>query len=106
MLETQKPLVKNAADKEQVKEAGNKKSLQRKQKLADLKAVLDTPQGRRFIWDLLKRCGIFETSYDLNPHTVYFKEGKRNFGLGLIAEINDANPDAIGVLMSENKQLA
>jgi hypothetical protein len=104
MLDAEKPLVKNAADREQVKEAGSKKQLQKKQKQADLKFVLETAQGKRFLWGLLKKCGIFETSYDSNPHTVYFKEGRRNLGLELIAEINDASPEALEAMMTESKK--
>ena len=44
-----KPLVKNAADPGQVKEAESKLKRHRERELNDVRAVLSTPEGRRFI---------------------------------------------------------
>jgi len=96
-----KPLVKNAADAKQVKSAGIKSRLQKKEQLADMRALLEMPQARRFFWRFLSRCGLFSSSYDPNPNTVYFKEGARNIGLELMAEINRANPTVLVEMMTQ-----
>lgn len=96
----EKALVKNSADKEQVKKAGVKKRLQRRQELSDLKAILDLPQGRRFIWKLLGKANAFSTCYDPNPNTVYFKLGAQNFGFELLADIGRAHPTALTEMMA------
>lgn len=44
-----KPFVKNAADPQQVKEAGAKVKLNRDQELDDIRAILALPEGRRFL---------------------------------------------------------
>ncbi len=97
----QKALVKNSADKEQVKKAGTKKRLQRRQELADLKALLDLPQGRRVIWGLLTKMNAFATCYDRDPNTVYFKLGAQNLGFELLADVGRAHPTALTDMMTQ-----
>lgn len=48
----------------------------------DVLVVMRTPQGRRFVYMLLQRTGLDESSFTGNS-TTFFKEGKRAFGLEL-----------------------
>jgi hypothetical protein len=42
----------------------------------DLRDVMDTPAGRRWMWRLLTRCGIYRLSYTPNDATATsFNEG-------------------------------
>ena len=46
------------------------------------------PRFRAFVWRLLGRCHVYELSADPgNPHRTYLREGERNVGLGLVADI-------------------
>lgn len=46
-----------------------------------LRYVIDTPEGRKFVWDFLTFCEIFGGTFDPDPHVSAFKEGKRQAGL-------------------------
>lgn len=98
-----KPLVKNAADETQVKNAEIKVKLQDDQKHNDLKWILATEQGRRFTWRLLETTGIFKSSFTGSSET-YFLEGQRNVGLKLLAEVMDCDPQAYLKMYTDSKK--
>lgn len=52
--------------------------------LQDLKAIMNTPEGRRFFSWLLMRCGQDVTSFTRDSRT-YFNEGMRNIALILLS---------------------
>jgi len=101
-MSNKKALVGNAADKKQVDEAKGKENRSRDQELEDLRQVLSTRQGRRFYWNLLSFCGVFESSFTGNSQT-FFLEGKRTVGLKMLANLNDAQPEAYVTMMNEAK---
>jgi hypothetical protein len=88
-----KSLVANAADEAQVKKAENRLINGREQEMEDVRFVLSTPSGRRFLWRWLEICGIYKTSMTGNS-TTFFNEGMRSVGLSLLADIVEAQPDA------------
>jgi hypothetical protein len=57
----------------------------------DLRTVMGTEQGRRFIWDLLGDAGVYRTSFTGNSET-FFNEGKRQIGLAILARITETCP--------------
>ena len=95
-------LVGNAGDEDQVKKADEKIKLRRDTEIADIKQILNTGEGRRFIWRYLGICGIDRISYRGNSETD-FNEGQRNIGLKLKADIIDA--DIHGYIKMEYEQL-
>lgn len=98
----ERSLVKNAADKEQVKKAGSKAERIREQELNDIRFLLSREQGRRFLWRYLEICGVYRSSFTGNSQT-FFNEGERNVGLKLLDDIMEAAPDAYLVMLKENK---
>ena len=64
-----KPLVKNAADESQVRQAEVKMKLLDEKNFNDLKFILDSDQGRRFMWRVLSECGVFQTSFRTSSET-------------------------------------
>jgi hypothetical protein len=99
----QKPFVTNAADESQVKAAGHKERRHREIQISDMKQVLSTVEGRRFIWELLSFCRIFESSYNGQFGTIY-NEGHRNVGLKILADVNDADPGAYTKMLTESRR--
>lgn len=85
--------VRNAADADEVKEAKKKEKFGRDLELADLKFLLSTEQGRRFLWRYLSICGVYTNSFTGNS-TTFFNEGKRLIGTTLLTEIVAADPDS------------
>ena len=59
----------------------------------DLKAVLATPEGRRFVRSLLTDCYEHRSVFDTNALNMAFKEGARNVGLKLKAQVGQVAPE-------------
>ena len=70
----------------------------------DLKYVMSNKRGRRFVWRLLDRAGIYRSSFTGNS-TTFFNEGQRNIGLMLVAEIHDACPEQYTLMVKENRSV-
>jgi hypothetical protein len=68
----------------------------------DLYFVLQTEQGRRYLYDLMDFCGLHRPSMTGNSQT-FFNEGMRNVALKLFADIGKADPNAYIKMMSEHK---
>jgi len=96
-------LVKNAADKDQVKNAKRKEKHRQDKNIMDMQHVLGSLNGRRLMWKYLTICGIFETSFSTDTNRTMFNEGQRNIGLAILADINEANPEAYLLMMKESK---
>lgn len=96
-----RPLVKNAADEEQVSRAAERQKTAREGELEDLAAMLANPQGRRVMWRLLEACGIFRSSFSAEAGLTAFNEGARNIGLMLLADINEACPQMYVTMLNE-----
>jgi hypothetical protein len=56
------------------------KAVLRSNELSDLKTVMLTPEGRRFMWRFLSEANIFGPCYTGNSETFY-REGRREFAL-------------------------
>jgi len=78
---SKKALVGNVADEEQVKKADKKATNKRDQELADIKAVMSTEAGRRFIYRLINEICHYDTlSATHSGSFTYLNEGERNVG--------------------------
>jgi hypothetical protein len=65
----------------------------RKQELLDIDTLMSTPAGARFIWRLLQITGVDRISFSSDPLMMAFKEGHRNIGLRLTADLMEACPE-------------
>lgn len=89
-------------DPEQVASEERLAALKAQRDLADLRAVLALPEGRRWLWRVLEQTAAFRASYDPdNPIRMAFAEGRRSTGLWLLAELQHAAPEAFASLISE-----
>lgn len=73
----------------------------RDKELNDLRYVLNDPAGRRFLYRMLGKWGLFKSSWALSAQ-IHFNEGVRNCSLELLSEICDASKDAFLLMMKEN----
>lgn len=76
----ERSLVDNAADEEQVERGKRKEKLARRVELADMRAVLEMPQGRRVLNRLIAESGLHLVSIPTSGEGVWFNEGKRSMG--------------------------
>lgn len=75
----------------------------RKLEVADLKWLAGNVQGRRIVWRLLDRAGIYRSSFNHSGSLMAFAEGKRDMGLFLLAEVSEASPGGFLKLIAENQ---
>lgn len=68
----------------------------------DLKFIMGHKQGRRYVWRQLGRYGVFRSTFNTEPLLMAFKEGARNHGLQLIADIHQHCPERYAEMQKEN----
>lgn len=86
------------------KEAKKLADFEEKTETEDLKWVMSNKRGRRFVWRLMERTGIYRTSFTGNS-TTFFNEGQRNIGLMLVSEIHEVCPDQYTLMVKENRSV-
>ena len=91
-------------------EAASAKKEQRKRLLRhleveDFKWLMANKQGRRFVWRLLDKAGVFRSTFR-NDNEMVFLEGMRNMGLMLIAEIHEICPEKYHLMLKEQQDYA
>lgn len=69
----------------------------------DIRTILSTPAGRRFLWWLLSITGPHLPSYTGNSDT-YFNEGRRAVGLEVEHRIVAADPAAYLAMIQEGEE--
>lgn len=89
-------------DKERLKRREALDNIHRKRELNDVAFILATPEGRRFYWRWMSRCGIFKSSFTGN-NTTFFNEGERNIGIEMLSDMNTADPEAYLKCIKESK---
>lgn len=91
-------LVRNSADSAQVQTATQREKLRGEQEEADLRAIMSTPQGRRFMRRLIVEvCGRDRCTYAFGPAArdsdMVLLEGMRNVGLQVFSEVKTVCPE-------------
>ena len=89
----------SSSDPRQIKERGARAKDREKQDVEDMKAVLATAEGRRFVRGLLADCGEHRTSFHTNAIQMSFYEGARNVGLKLKARVVRSCPEWLAELL-------
>jgi hypothetical protein len=100
----ERPLVGNAADKEQVKQAEGKERRGRMREEDDIRSVLSGVQGRRVLWRIMERCGINSTPIGDNDARTNFNCGKQDIGHFVLGEIVEVAPERYLEMMQENQK--
>lgn len=94
-------LVRNAADRTQVRNAGRKEKQGRERELADMRAVLGTREGRRFVWRLMGWSGFLENPSNARGDMTHQNIGRGDCGRFLLAEILAADENAYLAMQTE-----
>lgn len=96
----------NAADRSQVERANARAKRIRKQEQADLRAVMDTPEGRRVIWRFLERAAPFGSAFNTNAMAQSHTIGWQDAGKWWLSEIDDTCPEKYLVMVNEARRAA
>lgn len=77
----------------------------RRQEIEDLRAVVGSQNGARFVWKLLGECGVFRLSFHQSGSQTMFNEGMRNVGLNLMKDLTEASPEFVpNMMLKMNKE--
>jgi hypothetical protein len=87
-----------------IKKQAESRRLEQEQEVEDLKYLMGVPVFRRFVWRQLDKAGVFRTSFSTNGLEMAFKEGNRNLGVQLLAEINEHCPERYVQMTKEQKK--
>ena len=73
---------------------------EREYELEDIKSLMSTESGRRFVARLMDIAGIHRCSFTGNS-TTFFNEGRREVGIRVYAEIQIACPELYTKMLDE-----
>lgn len=77
----------DASDPDQVQKRRTKAGRRKAEDKKVIEKLLETREGRAWYWSHLEAAGVFQTSFSSDALAMAFKEGTRNFGLRLLAEV-------------------
>lgn len=79
---------------QQVQEKRLLEELDRDGEVLQLNELLKLEPARDFLWRVLSKCHLYESTYQRNFGDMALLEGKRQVGLWLLSEICEADPHA------------
>lgn len=96
------PLNFGLANREMTEDEKKEIELKQRREDEDLKKILDTPSGRRFVWRILTRiCDFYLSSYSREHSWMSFLEGKKEVARQIMSDINRLKPVFIEQMASE-----
>lgn len=94
--------ITDASDEKQIDEAVQKKAKAEAQKRADIKAIIDMPEGRRFLKRfLLNECHLFDNGFCSSGSLTYFNLGSLNVGYAIKQMLDEINPGLFAQILQE-----
>lgn len=69
-----------------------------------LKWIMQNRRGRRFIYGVIERAGVYRSSFHTNALTMAHNEGRRNEGLELTSRIMEHCPELWTQMLGEQKE--
>ena len=69
----------------------------------DFKWLMGSKRGRRIMWRVLERCGVYRSSFNHSGSITAFNEGARNIGLMMLSQIHSHCPDQFAVMLKEQQ---
>lgn len=94
----------DSSDPKSVNDARKRSARKRRERLEMVRVAMSSENGRAWFYDLLEFCHMWTTSFQQNdPHFTSFREGERNIGLKVLADIMAASPDQYVTMVKEAK---
>jgi hypothetical protein len=99
----------NKNDPHNLDEIDNRKKVRQKnavlkeeQEVIDYRWLMNEKQGRRIIWKLLTDAGVFHSSFNTNNAVMSFNEGRRDYGLKVLAIMQAKCLKEYMIMVNEN----
>lgn len=93
----------NAASEKKVKKQASRDERLRTQELGDVKAMMSSVSGRRFLWRLMSRCRVFGSVLHPSGSQVYYNSGQQDVGHFVMGEILESDEKLFQQMQSEAK---
>lgn len=84
-------------------QADERAKLKAREAIEDAKWLMSNKRGRRFVYGILDRAGVWRLSFNTNALTMAFNEGGRNEGLALLAKLTEHCPEMYSLMLKEHK---
>ncbi len=94
------PLDTDSQDKARV-DSRTRDKLAQQNEAEDVKWLMSSKRGRRIVWRVLDRAGVYRLSFNTNAMTMAFAEGARNEGLRMLSMIHAACPEMYPLMQKE-----
>ena len=104
MSDEQKPLVQNASSPKQVRAARKKERRLDQRAEKRLRVLLSTPEGRRWYWERMGKCGVFLKYIPQDAALTACFIGMRNVGLDLLEDLNALEPEVFLLMSKEARE--
>jgi hypothetical protein len=91
----------DAGDRVSVKEKEKQAKVKELRRLNGLKQIMESPDGRVWMWAMLSHCGLFAVTFNGNSKD-YFNIGARNAGMPILNEIQTHCMDQYVQMVKEN----
>lgn len=75
--------------------------LARQTEIDDLLWLMSDKRGRRYVWRLLERAGIYHPTFTGEALSSAYKEGQRNQGLKVLGEVIEHCPERFSEMQKE-----
>ena len=72
---------------------------------AFLSAMMEQPEGRSWMWWLMEQTNMYHASFSPNAMVMAHKEGARNVGLAVLAEVMRVAPAEYLLMMKERQDV-
>lgn len=97
-----KPETYNAGDEDHVAARAQGAKEREAQRRDGLRKIMADPACRLWLYDLLETCGVFQSSFTGNSET-FMREGQRNVGLRIMADVHRDHDEAYVKMCREAK---
>lgn len=95
----------DSSDKASVNAARKKAARLERERLEFTKSIMETPQGRAWMLDLLSACKIMGNPVvQGDTHFTYYHLGEQNIGKKLMQDIDNAAPEEYILMMKEARE--
>jgi len=78
-------------------------ALATREELNDIAWLMANKRGRRVVWRWLEYSGVFRTSFSTEALEMAMREGQRNHGLRLLAQIHERCPGSYQLMVQEQQ---
>lgn len=101
-MNTADPTDLQAQDKAR-REIATRNQLFNETERADFKWLMSSKRGRRIVWGLLERAGVFKLSFNTNAMAMSFAEGCKNEGTRTVGLIHTLCPELYATMVKESQ---